>query len=287
LPPMISRVVYGDALMASTTLMETSYIQLCVDLLPVGMIGVVVVAIMAATMSALSADYNVYGAVLTNDLYHRLLDRKATQRRLAVVGRFSTLLVGALALVVALMVESFGGAFDVMMTILGLIAGPTTIPILLGLWVRKPPAAGAIAAVVAGVVFGAMAKWFWGFNYAAFVLGNMSVTTVVFLAWGWISPVSGKAKEQVDRLFDFELRGLDKSPESTEGSGDAVSAEDHKVPSPFAISGVILGAIGVALGVVGLWVGTGRGVTIDLVISGVLIVIGVLMVRFGRVLAKR
>ena len=61
--------------------METSYIKLCVDLLPVGMIGVVVVAIMAATMSALSADYNVYGAVLTNDFYNRLIDRKASQRQ--------------------------------------------------------------------------------------------------------------------------------------------------------------------------------------------------------------
>jgi SSS family transporter len=284
LPPMISRVLYGDTLMASTTLMETSYIKLCVDLLPVGMIGVVVVAIMAATMSALSADYNVYGAVLTNDLYNRLIDRKASQRRLAIVGRFSTLLVGALALLVALLVESFGGAFDVMMTILGLIAGPTTIPILLGLWVRKPPAAGAIAAVVAGVAFGAAAKWMWGFNYAAFVLGNMSVTTLVFLAWGWFSPVAGKAREQVDLLFDSELRTVERQQP---GEAETISEDDQKAPSPFAISGVILGAIGIALGTVGLFTGAMRSVMIDSVIAVVLIVVGVLMIRFGRILAKR
>ncbi len=285
LPPMISRVLYGDALMGSTALMETSYIKLCVDLLPVGMIGVVVVAIMAATMSALSADYNVYGAVLTNDLYNRLINRKASQKRLAVVGRLCTLLVGALALVVAMLVPMLGGAFDVMMTILGLIGGPTTIPILLGLWVRRPPAAAAVAAVISGVAFGVLAKWVWHFDFAWFVMGNIAVTAAVFMVWGWIRPVSGAAKDKVDRLFDVELRdfgedergetvGAGETKESGSGSGN--------IPSPFAISGMILGILGVALGIVGLLAGSMRSLAIDSFVSLLLIVLGVLMMRKGR-----
>ncbi len=288
LPPMISRVLYGDALMGSTALMETSYIKLCVDLLPVGMIGVVVVAIMAATMSALSADYNVYGAVLTNDFYHRLINRKASQRRLAVVGRLSTLLVGGLALVVALLVPMLGGAFDVMMTILGLIAGPTTIPILLGLWIRRPPAAAAVAALVCGVVFGVLAKWVWNFDFAWFVMGNMAVTAVVFLVWGWIRPVTGAAKEKVDRLFDFELTDFSAAENAKPaGAGEAQAGSDDKIPSPFAISGMILGILGVALGVVGLLAGSVRSLTIDSIISLLLIVMGALMMRRGRLQAGK
>ncbi len=282
LPPMISRVLYGDALMGSTSLMETSYIKLCVDLLPVGMIGVVVVAIMAATMSALSADYNVYGAVLTNDLYSRLINRKASRRRLAVVGRLSTLLVGALALGVAMLVPMMGGAFDVMMTILGMVGGPTTIPILLGLWIRKPPAGAAVAAVVSGVVFGALARWVWQFDFAWFVMGNMAVTAGVFLLWGWIKPVSGKAKEKVDRLFDLELRDFSDDRVDSAGAGAAQENSERKNPSPFAISGVVLGILGVALGVVGLLAGSARALTIDSGVSLLLIVIGTLMVRRGR-----
>ncbi|HUU27771.1 MAG TPA: sodium/solute symporter [archaeon] len=282
-PPLISRILYGDLLMGSKALMETSYIKLCVDLLPVGMIGVVVVALMAATMSSLAGDYNIYGAVLTNDLYHRLLNPKASQRRLAVVGRFNTLIVGALALVVALGVESMGGAFAVMMTILGMIGGPTTIPILLGLWIRRPSPAAAIAACTCGVAFGALAKWVWGFSYAPFVLGNIAVTAVVFLAWGWLFPARGKLKEKIDLLFDRVLKG----PESL-GAGPAADEEDtDKVPSPFTIVGVILGVIGLALGLVGILAGSSASaVKIDGIVSLVLLVLGAVLVRSGRLIAR-
>jgi len=283
-PPMISRVLYGDVLMGSPALMETSYIKLCVDLLPVGMIGVVVVAIMAATMSALSADYNIYGAVLTNDLYHRLINPEASQRRIAIVGKFCTLLVGGLALLLALGVESMGGAFTVMMTILGMIGGPTTIPILLGLWIRRPAAGAAIAAVASGIVFGALAKWVWAFSYAPFVLGNMAVTAVVFLAWGWLWPARGEMKEKIELLFQRMLsgQGIRQSDEEAVEDEPAGEKEADQAPSPFAIVGVIIGVIGLALGAVGLFSGTGLGVTINGVVSLVMLVLGGMMVRFGK-----
>ena len=283
-PPMISRVLYGNALMGSPALMETSYIKLCVDLLPVGMIGVVVVAFMAATMSALSADYNIYGAVLTNDLYHRLINRQASDRRLAVVGKFNTLLVGGLALLVALGVEALGGAFEVMMTILGLMGGPTTIPILLGLWVRRPGAGAAIASVAAGLAFGILAKWYWVLPFSHLVLGNITVSAAVFLLWGWVRPARGALKEKIDRLFDQTLKGDFVQPVQA-GAGPAgpeKGTEKDEIPSPFAIVGVILGIIGIALGLVGILAGTGQALRLDSILGLVLLALGGLLVRHGR-----
>ena len=288
-PPMISRVLYGDALMGSASLMETSYIKLCVDLLPVGMIGVVVIAIMAATMSALSADYNIYGAVLTNDLYHRLINRKASQRRIAIVGKFCTLLVGVLALLIALVVEAMGGAFSVMMTILGMIGGPTTIPILLGLWIRRPAAGAAIAAISSGITFAALAKWVWGFSFAPFVLGNMAVTAVVFLVWGSLWPARGEIKEKIDLFFERMLSGdgIRQSDEEAVDEELAGEKESEQAPSPFAIVGVILGIIGLALGLVGFFSGSSFGLTIDGVVALVLLAIGGIMVRYSRSAADK
>ncbi|MBN2289861.1 MAG: hypothetical protein JXQ83_11055 [Candidatus Glassbacteria bacterium] len=285
-PPVISRLFYGDALMGSTTLMETSYIKLCLDLLPVGMIGMVVVALMAATMSSLAGDYNIYGAVLTNDLYHRLINRRAGQRRLAVVGKFNTLLVGALAMGIALLIPVMGGAFKVMMNILGMIGGPTTIPILLGLWLRRSGPGAAIAACVSGVVFGGATRFILQWPYAPFVLGNIAVTTVVFLGWGLLFPVSGRLKEKVDALFERVLRA-DKAPEPVQEDGAVVSeseAEDEKAPSPYAIVGYILAATGLTLGLIGLGGGTGRGMLIDGLVGALLVVLGGLMVMRGRAL---
>jgi len=285
-PPIISRILYGNELMASKSLMETSYIKLCVDLLPVGMIGVVVVALMAATMSSLAGDYNIYGAVLTNDLYNRLINPKASQRRLAVVGKFNTLLVGGLALLVALMVESMGGAFAVMMTILGMIGGPTTIPILLGLWLRRPSPAAAIAACTSGIAFGALARWVWDFSYAGFVLGNIAVTTVVFLALGWLFPARGKTKEKIDSFFDRVLEGSE-SPEQSTGSISGREAEEEEdAPSPFKIVGIILGVIGLALGLVGIFTGEAAGITINGIVALFLLGLGGLLIRHSRLIVK-
>jgi len=239
-------------------------------------------------MSALSADYNIYGAVLTNDLYHRLINPEASQRRIAIVGKFCTMLVGGLALLLALGVESMGGAFTVMMTILGMIGGPTTIPILLGLWIRRPAAGAAIAAVASGIVFGALAKWVWGFSYAPFVLGNMAVTAVVFLAWGWLWPARGEMKEKIELLFQRMLsgQGIRQSDEEAVEDEPAGEKEADQVPSPFAIVGVIIGVIGLALGAVGLFSGTGFGVTINGVISLVMLVLAGIMVRFSKSIAS-
>lgn len=285
-PPLISRVLYGDALMAGTSLMETSYIKLCVDLLPVGMIGLVAVALMAATMSSLAGDYNIYGAVLTNDLYHRLLNRKASATRLAVVGKLNTLLVGGLALLVAASVERLGGAFGVMMTILGMIGGPTTIPILLGIWIRRPGPGAAIVSCLSGLAFGALAKYGLGWSYAPFVLGNVAVTAGVFLLIGWFRPVRGAVKARVDDLFDRVLHG---GGENGAAFGDEESAatvvpspEDSAAPSPFYIVGWILGAIGACLALVGLASGSAHAALVDALAALALVLLGWFLVRRGR-----
>ena len=49
------------------------YPQLCVALLPAGMLGLMIAAMFSATMSTLSGDYNVCASVLTNDVYRRLI----------------------------------------------------------------------------------------------------------------------------------------------------------------------------------------------------------------------
>ena len=298
LPPMISRFMYGDALLATTTLSETSYIKLCMDLLPVGMIGMVVVAIMAATMSALAGDYNIYGAVLTNDFYNRLINRKASQKRLALVGRFNTFLVGALALVVAIMVPRFGGAFKVMMFVLGMIGAPTTLPILLGLWFRKTGPWGAITACLSGVAIGLITRLGLHWDYGWFVMSNVVVTTVVFFASGILFPAKGAVKRRVDELFDRVLSiGDDEVPEEVvrdkelEESGQGWREDKDevevaaKVPSPYQIVGQILLILGVLLGAIGFTAGR-AGLIIDSIVSIVLIILGILLVMKGRSILK-
>ena len=57
----------------------------------------------------LSSDYNVCASVLTNDVYRRYVHPDASQKRLVFVGRVMTLLIGLVALGVAMLMSGIGG----------------------------------------------------------------------------------------------------------------------------------------------------------------------------------
>ena len=132
------------------------YAQLCLTLLPAGMMGLIIAAMFAATMSMLSSDYNVCAAVLTNDVYRRLIRPGASQRELLIAGRLLTLLVGLLTIGVAsLMLTLSGeGLFRGMVKLFGIFTAPVAVPMLLGLVWPRGNKNGAFAGFLVGVGVG-------------------------------------------------------------------------------------------------------------------------------------
>ena len=63
------------------------YARVSVYLLPTGILGLIVAALFAPTMSALSSGYNVIASILTVDVYQRLIRPHASQKELVGVGR--------------------------------------------------------------------------------------------------------------------------------------------------------------------------------------------------------
>ena len=52
------------------------------ELLPVGMMGVMITAMFSATMSTLSSEYNVLASVATRDIYARIFRPQASEEHL-------------------------------------------------------------------------------------------------------------------------------------------------------------------------------------------------------------
>jgi hypothetical protein len=123
----------------------------------------------SATMSTLSGDYNVVASVITKDIYQRLFDKKASERRLVVVGRLATLLVGGLtaAIGVGLAASAQRSLFEIMVTLFGIFVGPMLIPMLLGLVSRRVTWRSAAAGIAAGFICGLSL-----FFYKSFVLAK-------------------------------------------------------------------------------------------------------------------
>ena len=143
---------------------EAAFVTLALTVLPHGMLGFMVAAIFAATMSSADTTFNWLAAVLTKDVYVPVTERlggvEPSERRQLLFGKLSVAAMGVIAIWVALNMGRFGGAFDVYLRADSLYKAPMLIPVLLGLVYTKTPWWSAIAAFAAGVV-GVVAVGFW------------------------------------------------------------------------------------------------------------------------------
>lgn len=90
---------------------EMAYPVLMAELLPVGVLGLLFAALLAAFMSTVDTHLNWGSSYLVNDLYRRFLRPEAAQHELVVVGRLSVVGLAMLAIVVAARIESIEQAW--------------------------------------------------------------------------------------------------------------------------------------------------------------------------------
>lgn len=133
---------------------EMSYVTVSSMLLPVGIMGIMFSSMFAATMSSLNAEYNIMAGVLTNDVYSRMINPMACEKKLLSVARLSTLLVGIIMIFGAIGIHNFGGAFEANKLFTGILAIPVGIPLILGTVSRKPNMNSSIYTIVVGIITG-------------------------------------------------------------------------------------------------------------------------------------
>jgi solute:Na+ symporter, SSS family len=139
---------------------NTVYPLICMELLPVGLLGMVIAGMFSATMSMLSSDYNAAASVITNDIYKRLFDRNARDGHLVMIGRLATLGVGLVAVGVAVVlsqIPDLEGLVKIMAGVFSLLLPPVAIPMLFGLLTRKISNKGALVGFCTGATLGAAA----------------------------------------------------------------------------------------------------------------------------------
>lgn len=226
---------------------QTIYARLGAHLLPQGMLGLMVAALFAATMSVLSSGYNVMSAVLTLDVYHRWMRPRAEQKELVFVGRLLTAAIGIVVLLIALAVSYYHWSiFNTMVAAFGFLLPPTVLPLLAGLLSRRLSSSGALAGFVAGFLLGGTMLGYRLIMHisdsGAFQAASILIPTVcVFLVlWGWATwfPAHGNEKERATRF----IAGLSLSSRESEGL----------VANPAPIAGLVIGTMGVTLIVVGM-----------------------------------
>ncbi|MFT3750830.1 MAG: Na+:solute symporter [Agriterribacter sp.] len=133
---------------------STSYGRLMLEMLPAGMIGLVIASLFAATMGMTSSDVNTIAAVITRDILPVLSKRFANDKNPLRTARITTFLFTLATIIVAINYERFGGVLGLIVKWFGALLGPTALPLLFGLLpaFKTCGSKAAIASIAAGII---------------------------------------------------------------------------------------------------------------------------------------
>jgi SSS family solute:Na+ symporter len=129
---------------------DTNYVFLgfVVKYLPAGLVGLVLAAVFAASMSASSAELNALASATVVDVYRRLLDPEAGERRSVLVSRLATVFWGVFAIAFAQQASRLGSLVEAV-NILGSLFYGTILGIFLaGFYVRRVSGTAVFAAAI-------------------------------------------------------------------------------------------------------------------------------------------
>ena len=177
LPPMLAAVLLPE--LKGTTGAEQSYVKLAEMVLPAGMLGLLCFAILGATVTALNSELNVMSQVLVQDVFKKKLAGRSKKLSL-LVGRLLVVLLLVCCLLISLKIREFGGAFKYLMTVLGMTTLPTFIPLILGLYMKRPDGRACMGAFTVGMIVSILGKFAFDLPLWAIIASNGVATTLVF-----------------------------------------------------------------------------------------------------------
>ena len=199
-PVFLLPAVASPLIVPGLTDPEMSYVSVAIKLLPVGIMGILFSSMFAATMSSLNAEYNVMASVLTNDIYKRLFNRNASEKKLLSVARISTALVGLTMIAGAILIRNFGGAFEANKLFSSILAIPLGIPLIMGILVRKPDSTASILTIFTGVISGVVLNLIPAISWEWATLIESVLCFVVYFIPSW-KKRSAQKDAEVDSFF--------------------------------------------------------------------------------------
>lgn len=246
-PTMAARLLFPDMHALWPQLAEpaeASFVTLALVLLPNGLIGLTVSAILAATMTHTDTALNYLASILVRDVYikvkqkfHRTVPDERRQLRVA---RVTTFTLGILSIATAIIVQKTKGVFDFALMYYSWFGPSMLTPVMLGLVTTKTPSWSAIASATAGLVVVLVCNTVIDvkpYQYEVNIFGGILVSTAVFfLSVLW--PEKDPAAQERISAFDAEL----KTP-----ADEKALAWDRNALHSYQVVGVLTMGIGAGL----------------------------------------
>ncbi|MGB5238827.1 MAG: sodium:solute symporter [Flavobacteriaceae bacterium] len=147
-----------------------TYPVLLFQLLPAGILGLVVAGLMAAMMSSVSATFNSASTLVTMD-FVRQLRPQMTSKQLVRVGQITTVILVVLAILWVPFIETVSDSlWEYLQTVIAYTSPPAVATFLLGLFWKRANGTGSIASLLCGFI--------------------LAVFTILSQVYGWVEPIN-------------------------------------------------------------------------------------------------
>jgi Na+/proline symporter len=285
LPPLIARVALPELGTAANGLKqpsEAAYIAMGLRVLPPGMVGVLLAAMLASSMASLSAHNHIITGIFAKDLYQGYLRKDASDRHMLTASRLTSLGVGVVMICVALLfAQGATGIFTLLFILESMFLIPLGLPLLYGFAAKGGPWWSAVFAYIAGAITSLFVNLYlnrylgMGLN-ETYLIGIPAITTTIafFIPVFLISP-EGQFARKVDAFFEKLRTPIDPATElgATGVSGRGQLALVGKVTTGMGLACFLLVAASAA----------GRDRLIIGIYAVVTTLIGLAFIAAGRV----
>ena len=193
---------------------DAAFPTLVSTLLPAGMKGIVVGGLVAALMSSLASLFNSSAMLFTVDFYKKYRP-EASEKRLVYVGRVATAVVVVLGVLWIPVMRGMGQVlYAYLQDVQSLLAPGIAAVFLLGVFWRGATAAGGMAGLVFGFVFGMLRL---GFRVAEGSMDSSGTLYQLILAPNWLHYSMGLFAASLAVIWAVSSFTAKPSPEMLQG----------------------------------------------------------------------
>jgi SSS family solute:Na+ symporter len=132
---------------------QKAFPLLVIQILPVGVRGIVVAGLLAALMSSLAGVFNASATLFTMDFYQRIRP-DVSQERLVWIGRVATVVMVIIGLLWIPVIQGGRGLYDYLQGVQAYLAPPIFVVFFFGVFFKRLNAKGSLAAMLTGFALG-------------------------------------------------------------------------------------------------------------------------------------
>ncbi|NLS14636.1 transporter [Vibrio sp. SM6] len=205
---------------------DFAYLYFVEQYMPAGMVGLLIAAMFAATMSSMDSGLNRNSGIFVKNFYEPIIRKgEASEKELVTVSKITSAVFGIAIILIAQFINSLKGLslFDTMMYVGALIGFPMTIPAFLGFFIKRTPdwagwgtliVGGIVSYVVGFVITADMVSSFFGLEeltkrewsdvkVAIGLIAHITITGGFFIfSMLFYKPLSPKRQADLDQFFE-------------------------------------------------------------------------------------